>query len=144
MGTSRLMGVDVDNFRFNLHLTVLSSYTFITASIYYNITYVWILTCNINAPEAHSPASTLLRLPSYLNQRTLPDLHWHRRRLLDRYASSFPILFWTPFDKTMRKLRGSSSDEVDIFNLPNPSSRTMALGSTQTLTEMSIRNLPAR
>jgi hypothetical protein len=28
-----------------------------------------------------------------------------------------------------------------FFNLPNPSSRTMALGSTQPLTEMSIRNL---
>jgi hypothetical protein len=27
-------------------------------------------------------------------------------------------------------------------NLPNPSSRTMALGSTQPLTEMSTRNLP--
>jgi hypothetical protein len=33
-------------------------------------------------------------------------------------------------------------DEVDSFNLPNPSSRTMALGSTQPLTEMSTRNLP--
>jgi hypothetical protein len=33
-------------------------------------------------------------------------------------------------------------DEVDIFNLPHPSSRTMALGSTQPLTEMSTRNLP--
>jgi hypothetical protein len=33
-------------------------------------------------------------------------------------------------------------DEVDFFNLPNPSSRTMALGSTQPLTEMSIRDLP--
>jgi hypothetical protein len=32
---------------------------------------------------------------------------------------------------------------VDFFsNLPNPSSRTMALGSTQPLTEMSTRNLP--
>jgi hypothetical protein len=29
-----------------------------------------------------------------------------------------------------------------FFNLPNPSSRTMALGSTQPLTEMSNRNLP--
>jgi hypothetical protein len=29
-----------------------------------------------------------------------------------------------------------------FFNLLNPSSRTMALGSTQPLTEMSIRNLP--
>jgi hypothetical protein len=33
-------------------------------------------------------------------------------------------------------------DEVDIFNSPNPSSRTMVLGSTQPLTEMSTRNLP--
>jgi hypothetical protein len=33
-------------------------------------------------------------------------------------------------------------DEVDFLNLPNPSSRTMALGSTQPLTEMSTRNLP--
>jgi hypothetical protein len=36
---------------------------------------------------------------------------------------------------------GSSLDEVDFFNLPNSSSRTMALGSTQPLTEMSTRNL---
>jgi hypothetical protein len=35
------------------------------------------------------------------------------------------------------------SDEVIGFlNLPNPCSRTMALGSTQPLTEMSTRNLP--
>jgi hypothetical protein len=33
-------------------------------------------------------------------------------------------------------------DEVDFFNLPNPSSRTMALGSNQPLTKMSTRNLP--
>jgi hypothetical protein len=33
-------------------------------------------------------------------------------------------------------------DEVDFFYLPNPSSRTMALGLTQPLTEMSTRNLP--
>jgi hypothetical protein len=29
-----------------------------------------------------------------------------------------------------------------FFNLPNPSSRPMALGSTQPLTEMSTRKLP--
>jgi hypothetical protein len=34
-------------------------------------------------------------------------------------------------------------DEVNFFNLPNPCSRTMALGSTQPLTKMSTRNLPA-
>jgi hypothetical protein len=33
-------------------------------------------------------------------------------------------------------------DDVDIFNLPNPSNRTMALGSTQPLTKMSNMNLP--
>jgi hypothetical protein len=31
---------------------------------------------------------------------------------------------------------------LDFFNLPNPSSRTMALGSIQPLTEMSKTNLP--
>jgi hypothetical protein len=44
---------------------------------------------------------------------------------------------------------GRSRDRVQmrwIFlnNLPNPSSLTMALGSTQSLTEMSTRNLPGR
>jgi hypothetical protein len=45
-------------------------------------------------------------------------------------------------------LRAGSSrvrvpDEVDyFFNLLNPSSRTVTLGSTQSLTEMSTRNLP--
>jgi hypothetical protein len=33
-------------------------------------------------------------------------------------------------------------DEVDFFNLPNPLNRTMALGSTQPLTEMSSRKFP--
>jgi hypothetical protein len=33
-------------------------------------------------------------------------------------------------------------DEADFFNLPNLSSRTMGLGSTQPLTEMSTRKLP--
>jgi hypothetical protein len=31
---------------------------------------------------------------------------------------------------------------LDFFNLPNSSNRTMALGSTHPLTEMSTRNLP--
>jgi hypothetical protein len=44
---------------------------------------------------------------------------------------------------TSREVAGSSPDEVILFfNSPNPSSRTMTLGSTQPLTEMSIRNLP--
>jgi hypothetical protein len=44
---------------------------------------------------------------------------------------------------TSRNVAGSIRDEViRFFNLPNPSSRTMALESTQFLTEMSTRNLP--
>jgi hypothetical protein len=31
---------------------------------------------------------------------------------------------------------------LDVFNSPNPSSHTMALGSTQPLREISTRNLP--
>jgi hypothetical protein len=36
----------------------------------------------------------------------------------------------------------SRPDEMDFFNLPNPSSCTMALVLIQPLTEMSTRNLP--
>jgi hypothetical protein len=44
---------------------------------------------------------------------------------------------------TSRKVAGSIPDEViGFFNWSNPSSHTMALGSTQPLTEMSTRNLP--
>jgi hypothetical protein len=42
-----------------------------------------------------------------------------------------------------RKVAGSIPDEViEFFNWPNSSSRTMALGSTQPLTEMTTRNVP--
>jgi hypothetical protein len=37
---------------------------------------------------------------------------------------------------------GSYRDVIGFFNWPNPSSHTVALGSTQPLTEMSTRNLP--
>jgi hypothetical protein len=52
--------------------------------------------------------------------------------------STFLYLYYA----TSRKIVGSSPDEVDFFNLSNPSSHTVALGSTQPLTEMSTRNLP--
>jgi hypothetical protein len=37
---------------------------------------------------------------------------------------------WLRHYATSRKVAGSSPDKVDFFNLPIPSSRTMALGST--------------
>jgi hypothetical protein len=44
---------------------------------------------------------------------------------------------------TSRKVASSIPDEViGFFNWPNPSSRTMALGSTQPLSEMNTRSLP--
>jgi hypothetical protein len=44
---------------------------------------------------------------------------------------------------TSRNVAGSIPDEIiGFFKWPNPSSRTMALGSTQSITEMSTRNLP--
>jgi hypothetical protein len=51
---------------------------------------------------------------------------------------------WLRHFATSRKVAGSIPDEVIrcFFSFLNPSSRTMALGSTQPLTEMSIRNLP--
>jgi hypothetical protein len=42
---------------------------------------------------------------------------------------------------TNQKVAGRTPDEVDFFNWPNPSSRTVALRSTQPLTEKSTRNL---
>jgi hypothetical protein len=38
-------------------------------------------------------------------------------------------------------IAGSRPEEVDFSNLPNPSGRTRALGSTQPLTDMSTRTL---
>jgi hypothetical protein len=50
---------------------------------------------------------------------------------------------WLRHYATSRKVTGSIPDEViGFFNWPNPSSRIMALGSTQPPTEMSTRNIP--
>jgi hypothetical protein len=50
---------------------------------------------------------------------------------------------WFRHYATSWKVAGSIPDEVIRFlNWPNPSSRNMALGSAQLLTEMSTRNLP--
>jgi hypothetical protein len=50
---------------------------------------------------------------------------------------------WLRHYAASRKVAGSIPDEViGFFNLPNSSSRTMPLGSTQLLTEMNTRNLP--
>jgi hypothetical protein len=63
--------------------------------------------------------------------------------LLQGYLYLFTTMrSWLRHYATSRNVAGSISDEViGFFNRPNPSSRTMALGSTQPLTEMSTGNL---
>ena len=52
---------------------------------------------------------------------------------------------WLRHCATSRKVAGSIPDGViGIFHLHNPSGRTMALGSTQPLTEMNTRNISWR
>jgi hypothetical protein len=43
--------------------------------------------------------------------------------------------------RTNEKVAGSIPDVIGIFHLHNLSNRTMALGSTQSLTEISTRNI---
>jgi hypothetical protein len=52
------------------------------------------------------------------------------------------LINWFTLYSTSRKVAGWIPDAIGFFNWPNPSSRTMVLGSTQPLTEMSTRNLP--
>jgi hypothetical protein len=49
---------------------------------------------------------------------------------------------WLTHYGTSRKVADSTAEWGGYFHLPNPSSWTMTLGSTQPLTEMSTRNLP--
>jgi hypothetical protein len=63
-------------------------------------------------------------------------------KAISTFSSRLDWHNWLKHYVKSRKVVGSSPDEVGIFNLPNPTSRTMALVSTQSLTEMSTRNLP--
>jgi hypothetical protein len=50
------------------------------------------------------------------------------------------VAYWLRHYAASRQVAGSIPDEViRFFNRPNPSSRTLALRSTQPLTEMSTR-----
>jgi hypothetical protein len=52
------------------------------------------------------------------------------------------VLGWGTMLQAGRSACSIPDEVIGFFNLPNPSSRTMALGSTQPLTEMSARKLP--
>jgi hypothetical protein len=61
---------------------------------------------------------------------------------LTRLVLTLYLYTWGHY-ATSRKVAASiPSEAIGFFNWPNPSSRTMALRSTQPLTEMSTRNVP--
>jgi hypothetical protein len=71
--------------------------------------------------------------------QTISKLH---REVLEEITGHAVALLVEAYD-TKRKVAGSIPHEViGFFNWPNPSSRTMAMESTQPLAEMSTRNLP--
>jgi hypothetical protein len=72
--------------------------------------------------------------------QVLPD-YCYFILLRSTYSPQHPVL--KGHYATRRKVAGSSTDKEDFFNLPNPSSRIMTLGSSQPLTEMSTRNFIA-
>ena len=58
------------------------------------------------------------------------------------YSSGTAVAHWLRCCATNRTVAGSIPDDViGIFYLHNPSDRTMALESTQPLTEMSTRSI---
>jgi hypothetical protein len=67
--------------------------------------------------------------------------HWQFIMYLCRCLEHAVV--WLRHYATNRNVAGPIPDEViGFFNEPNPTSRTMVMGSTQPLTEMSTRNLP--
>jgi hypothetical protein len=74
---------------------------------------------------------------------TLNETSWMLRLSLTKCdAAWFGNSSWLRHYATSRKVAGSIPDGVTgIFHLCNPSGRTMAVGSTQPLTEMSTRNI---
>ena len=62
--------------------------------------------------------------------------------MINSFVGSRGGAVWLRHCAVSRKVAGSIPDGVTgIFHLHNPSDRTMALGLTQPLTEMSTRNI---
>jgi len=66
-------------------------------------------------------------------------VYWYAATCFGPFASIVRVLYKNTFTDD-RQIVGSIPDGViGIFQLHNPSGRTMALGSTQSLTEMSTK-----
>jgi hypothetical protein len=74
-----------------------------------------------------------------------PHISYEYAKLLNWFLFNFALDIdadnWTML-QAGRSLVRFLDEVIGFFNWPNPSSQTTALGSTQPLTEMSIRNLP--
>jgi hypothetical protein len=81
-------------------------------------------------------------LPNSINYSQPAEFTLYLHILLFKTHANIVLSSTPTYYATSRKVADSSPDEVDFFNLPNSSSRNMALGLTQPLTEMSTRNLP--
>jgi hypothetical protein len=54
------------------------------------------------------------------------------------------VVGWGTMLQARRSVSSPDDEVIGFFNWPNPSSRAMALESTQPLTEVSTRNIPGR
>jgi hypothetical protein len=72
-----------------------------------------------------------------------PDFSpYHFNSLLTLVWGPLMVAQWLSYCATNRNVAGSIPDGViGIFHWHNPSDRTMALGSTQPVTEMSTRSI---
>ena len=88
-------------------------------------------------------ATYVLAALGHLESSSLPGGPFHvTERYLCCSLSLSQIHSWLRHCATSREVAGSIPDGiVGIFHWHNPSGRTMALGSTQPLTEMSTRNI---
>ena len=103
--------------------------------------YAWVFQV-VSFPQvsAQNPLYTSLSL-----LYTCYILHLSRSSRFDGWPNRVQITQWRSWLRhctTSRKVVGSISEGViEIFHWHNPSSRTMALGSTQLLAETSTRNI---
>jgi hypothetical protein len=95
------------------------------------------------------PVASELKISSYCKETLLckrslegSDPHYLQNTSFEKVRIYFGGS-WLSHNATSQKIAGSILGEVIVFiNLPNSSRRTMALASTQPLTEMSTKNLP--
>jgi hypothetical protein len=100
---------------------------------------------------AHLSALTFVTTVQKVDRQYVQSAVHQRVQMWRNYSESLRIFEFPTWDGgavgwdtvlQVRKVAGSIPDGfVRIFHWHNPSSRTMALGSTQPLTEMSTRNI---